>query len=146
MGAVLRDSTLYNTRNVLAHVSDARDEGGRAVPIFFSVTIVSAATDGDSYNLCVLPANCSVIALYASTDGLGASAGAGVLAEIGTLADPNLLMNQTDFDAVDAQGDLRFLGINHRPTADTIIQAVFSGDAPVVGQVFSGHILIVPGA
>ena len=146
MGAVLRNSTLYTNRDVNKQLQDARDHVGRVVPIRFTVTIVSAATDGDSYNLCVVPANWSIIGLHASSDGLGASAGAGVLAEIGSLADPNLLMNQTDFDAADAQGVLRHLGIGHRPTADLIIQAVFSGDAPVVGQVFSGHLSCVPGA
>ena len=146
MGAVLRDSTLYTGRDVNAEIQDARDLGGRVVPIYFTVTVVAAATDGDSYNLCVLPANWSVITLHASTDGLGASAGAGVLAEIGTVADPNLLMAQTDFDVADAVGNINFLGIAHRPTVNTIIQAVFSGAAPVVGQIFSGHLLCVPGA
>ncbi len=146
MGAVLRNSTLYTNRDVNKQLTDARDHVGRTVPIHFTVTVVSAATDGDSYNLCVIPANWSVITVHATTDGLGASAGAGVLAEIGTLADPNLLMAQTDFDVTDAVGNPTFLGLGFRPTVDTIIQAVFSGAAPVVGQIFRGYILCVPGA
>ena len=146
MGAVLRDTTIYTSAFVNKYVQDARDVGGRAVPLPFELTVISGATDGDTYNLTVIPANAKVVGLECTTDGLGDSAGAGVNFTIGDSGDPNRYMAATDFDVLDAQGDLAFAGQGYKPTADAIVVGLISGAAGVVGQQVKGVIWIVPGA
>lgn len=142
MGATNRSSTLYTNRVTNLYLADARDYGGRVFPVYFEVTVVSASNINDTYDLFVVPANWSVVGLFASTDGLGASAGSGVTAQIGDSGDINRLMVATDFDALDAQGFLAYAGIAYRPTVDTTMELLIGTAAAVVGQIFKGHVLM----
>jgi hypothetical protein len=146
MGAVLRDTTLYTNYETNKYVADARDRYGRVVPVYFSVTIVSAATVADTYNLFTLLANWAVCGLNCSTNGLGGSAGAGVTFQIGDSGDDDRYMAATDFDAANALGHLAYAGQNYRPTSNTIIVAKIGGAAGVVGQIVKGHFFLIPGS
>lgn len=145
MAATNRESVLYANRHTSKYLNDARDFAGRVVPIYFEATIVSASNINDTYDLFQVPANWTVALLDVTTDGLGASAGSGVTAQIGD-SDPDRLMVATDFDAAQARGSLAFAGMEFRPTADTIEELLIGTAAAVVGQSVKGHVFLVPGA
>lgn len=146
MGAVLRDSTIYANRFVNKYIGDARDYGGRMVPLPFELTVVSASTVGDTYNLTVILANTKVIGLECTTDGLGASAGAGRTCALGDSGDNDRYMVATDFDVANAQGTLANTGQGYKPTTDTIVVALSAGGAWVVGKKVMGCLVVIPGA
>ena len=141
--ATARSSTLYTNYDVNKYTPDARDRYGRVVPIKFEITVVSISATGDTYKLCVLPAYCSVIALFCTGDAQSLSAAVGLTLKIGDSGDDDRYMAATDLDVVNAQGSLAKAGAAYRPTADTIVIATFTG-APIVGRVVTGHFLIVP--
>lgn len=144
--ATARSSTLYTNKHVNKTVLDARDGGGRPVPIPFELTVVSASAVNDTYNMCVLPKGCEVIGLVCTTDGLGPSAGGGRTFQLGDSGDNDRYMAATDFDAVNAQGSLAYAGARYRPTADTIVVGLIGGAAGVVGKKVKGHFMVVPGS
>lgn len=146
MSAVLRNSTLYTKLHVNKYLGDARERGGRVVPIPFELTIVSPATVADSYNLCVLPAYCRVIALIAVAEAMGLSAGGGTTFAIGDSGDADRYMAATDMDVLNAAGVLASAGMNYEPTADTIVVGVVGGAAMVAGKTIKGCFLVVPAA
>ena len=146
MGAVLRDSTQYDKLHVKKYPGDPRERGGRVVPIPFELTVVSVSTVADTYNVCVLPANCQVVGLECATDGLGASAGAGRTCALGDSGDADRYMVASDFDVSGANGVLAITGHGYRPTADTIVVAVSAGGAWVVGKKVKGCFYVVPAA
>src|SRR3989304_4789262 len=123
MGAVLRDSVLYDKPHVKKYVGDARDRGGRAVPIPFEITILSPSNTNDTYNCCVLPANCRVVGLECTTDGVG---GTNTTLALGDSGDNDRYMAATDFDTLNTQGVLAGAGQGYKPTADTIVVALFA--------------------
>jgi hypothetical protein len=145
MAAVLRDSVLYDKLHVQKYVADARDRTGRVVPIPFELTVVSPSTAADTYNLCVLPANCEVVGIEAVSNALGASAGTGVLVDIGDSVDPDRFVDSWDADLAESHAQLAFAGQRYRPAADTVVVALFAV-APVVGRVIKGCFYVVPGA
>lgn len=142
--ATARDSVNYAAIYTSKYVADARKIGGRVVPLPFEVTIVSAAATNDTYNLTVIPANARVIGLECTTNGLGASAGAGRTFQIGDSGDDDRYMVATDFDVTGAVGVLAIAGAGYTPTADTIVVGKCV-NAPTVGQVVKGVIYIIPG-
>jgi hypothetical protein len=150
--ATTRDSTLYTKLHVNKYLGDARDRGGRVVPIPFEHTVVTGETGGasagvqDLVNLCVLPANCMVVGFVLVREALGASAGAGVNLRIGDSGDDDRYMAITDSDAAGAIESLAFTGQNYKPTADAVVQGKWSTANPVVGKIFRGTFLVVPGA
>ncbi len=145
MAAVLRNTAFYTSKVTNKYLQDARDEGGRIVPIPFECIIESVSTVADTYNLCVLPANCKVVGLEVSFEAMGASAGSGVTFAFGDSGDADRYLVALDVDAV-ANGQLAYAGQGYEPTSDTIVVATNAGLAAVVGQNFKGCFFIVPGA
>lgn len=146
MGATARDSALYTSVFVNKYLADARNYKGRVVPLPFEVTIQSASNVDDTYNLTVIPANARVVGLECSTDGLGASAGAGVAVIIGDADDDNRYMAASDFDAANASGVLAFAGAGYTPTADTVVIMEINTAAAVVGKKVTGCLYVIPAA
>lgn len=161
MGATTRNSTLYANLHVNKYIVDARDRGGRAVPIPFQHTVVSGETGGasagvqDKVNLCVLPANCEVVGLDVTCDAVWASAGVNGTFELGDSGDSDRYLKATE--AYDAngpratEGDLRggrlaFAGMRYRPTADTIVTLTWKTANPTVGKIVKGVFWVIPGA
>lgn len=162
MAATTRNSTKYKKLHVDKYLGDARDAGGRVVPIPFAHTVVSGETGGasagvqDKVNLCVLPANCEVIGLQFSADAIWASAGTNGTLQLGDSGDDDRYMTATELYTASPggpiategmkRGGLADTGQNYRPTADTIVVATWKTANPVVGKKFQGCFLIVPGA
>ena len=160
MAVTNRNSTLYTKLSVNKYLGDARDVGGRAVPIPFEHTIVSGETGGasagvrDTVNLCVFPANCMVVGLEFSSNGLWASAGANGTLQLGDTGDDDRYMIATElYTAAGSpvgsdfkhQG-LAFVGQNYKPTADVIVKGEYRVANPVVGKIFRGVFWVIPGA
>lgn len=143
MAATNRSSTLFTNYETNKYIPVPSDRGGSLYPIFFSATIVSASAADDTYDLFTIPAGWTVALLYATTNGLGASAGAGVTAQIGDSGDADRLMAITDFDAAGASAHLAYAGVGYTPTADTIEELKIATAAGVVGQIFKGIVLLV---
>lgn len=144
--ATSRSSTLYTNYDITKYQPDARDRYGRVVPIYFELTVISASAASDTYNLFVLPKSASVVGLFCTTNGLGASAGTGTTCQIGDAGDDDRYMAASDFDLTNAQGSLRYEGTGYRPTADTIVVAKAGSTVWVVGKLVKGYFLIVPGS
>lgn len=156
-----RNSALYTKLDVNKYVGDARDRGGRVVPIPFAHTVVSGETGGasagvrDTVNLCVLPANCMVIALNVAANDLWASAGTDGTLQLGDSGDDDRYMIATELYTA-AGGPiatqllqvnlLAFAGQNYKPTADVIVLAEYRVANPVVGKIFRGCFFVIPGA
>jgi hypothetical protein len=143
MGAVLTDSALYSNLHIKKYVGDARDRGGRVVPIPFSFAIRANPVDGDTYNCCVLPANCQVIGLLVTTDGI---AGTNTTVALGDSGVADRYMVATDMDTLNTQGALAITGMLYRPTADTIVVATVAASTPTAAKVVKGVFLVVPSA
>lgn len=149
--ATTRNSTLYSNLHVNKYLGDARDAGGRVVPIPFQHTVVAGETGGasagvqDLVNLCVLPANCEVLHLFVDREALGASAGSGVNTKIGDSGDDDRYQVQTDSDVAGQINGVANAGFRYRPTADTIVLLKWLTANPVVGKKIQGFFLVVPG-
>lgn len=138
-----RDSTLYTKLDVNKYLGDARDRGGRAVPVPFEHTVVAGGEAiADTVNLCVLPANCEVVGLDCITDGLGTS----VTLKIGDSGDTDRYMMATAFASAEDSGKLAFSGMRYRPTAAATVFGTYAGGAATAAKIFRGVIWIVPGA
>lgn len=162
MAATTRSSTLYTKLNVNKYLGDARDYGGRVVPVPFEHTVVSGETGGasagvqDKVNLCVLPANCMVIGLEFCSEALWASAGTNGTLQLGDSGDDDRYLTATELYTATPGGPLATEGMkrsgladtgqNYKPTADTIVVATYKTANPVVGKKFKGVFLVVPGA
>lgn len=148
----VRDSTLYANLHTNKYLGDARDLGGRVVPIPFEHTVVAGELGGasagvsDEVRLCVLPANCEVVGFEEIHEALGASAGSGVTMQIGDSGDVDRYKVSQDADTAGGIGTLPFTAMRYRPTADTIVLLQWGGGNPVVGKIVKGRFLIVPGA
>jgi hypothetical protein len=143
--ATARDSVNYAAIHTNRYLADARKEGGRIVPLPFEVTVVSTSATNDTYNLTVIPANARVVQLICTTDGIGASAGAGRTFQVGDSGDDDRYMVASDFDVANAQGSLAMTGAGYTPAADTIVVGKFV-NAPVVGKKVTGTLFVIPGA
>lgn len=144
MGATLRSSTLFTNYETNKHIPEPRDRHGSLIPFYFEVTIVSASNISDTYDLFTIPANWSVAFIQATTNGLGASAGAGVTFQIGDSGDADRLMIASDFDANNAVAHLAYTGVAYRPTVDTIEECLIGTAAAVVGKLVKGHVFMIP--
>lgn len=136
----LLNSTLYTNVYVTKLITDARDRGGRVVPIPFSHT-VGADTTADQVNLCVLPANCDVVGLEFSNDACG---GTCTLA-IGDIALTTRYLPATTMVTAGKNGGMLTSGMRHRPTADVIVQGAWAGSNPTGAAVIKGVFYIIPG-
>jgi hypothetical protein len=158
--ATNRSSALYTRVYGSTYLADARDRGGRMLPIPFSHTVVSGETGGasagaqDSVNLCVLPANCMVVGLAFVSDNLWASAGTNGTLQLGDSGDDDRYLVATELYTAAGSpitGDgkqvnlLAFAGQNYRPSADTIVLATYKTANPVVGKIFKGCFFVIPG-
>lgn len=157
-----RNSTLYtNVYGTAKLLADARDRGGRLVPIPFLHTVVSGETGGasagvrDTVNLCVLPKGCMVVELRFSSNDVWASAGVNGTLQLGDsgLADRYMIATELYTAAgspITGDGKsvnlLAFAGQNYRPTADTIVLAEYRVANPVVGKIFKGCFFVIPEA
>lgn len=141
MAAVLRDTVLYDKLHVKKFLADARDRDGRMVPIPFELVAIAGEAIGNTYNLCVLPANCEVVGLEAVSGGLTATA----TVAIGDAGDPDryALAGGT---AAESRYHLAFAGTRFRPTADTIVVATNAVAALTEGNTIKGCFYVVPGA
>jgi hypothetical protein len=153
---------LYTKLFVNKYLGDARDQGGRVVPIPFEHTVVSGETGGasagvqDLVNLCVLPANCEVVNLEFVAEALWASAGVNGTLQLGDSGDDDRYLTATELYTATPGGPIATEGMkrsgladtgqNYKPTADTIVQAKYKTANPVVGKKFKGCFFIVPGA
>ena len=162
MAVTNRDSTLYAKLHVSKYLGDARDRGGRVVPIPFQHTVVSGETGGasagvrDTVNLCVLPANCMVVDLEVTAEAVWASAGVNGTFSIGDSGNVARYLGATEAYTADPGGPiategqkhagLAFAGQNYKPTADTIVLLEWRVANPSVGKVIKGCFFIVPGA
>ena len=160
MAVTNRDSVLYDKLYVKKYLGDARDYAGRVVPIPFAHTIVSGETGGasagvrDTVNLCKIPANSMVIALFLEANDRWAAAGTNGTLQLGDSGDDDRYMIATELytaagGPIAAQltqvNLLAFAGQNYKPTADTIVLAEYRAANPVVGKIFRGSFLVVPG-
>lgn len=142
MSAVLRDTTIYDSAFVKKYLQDGRHVGGRVVPLPFEMTIQSASTQGDTYNLTVIPANARVVGLECTTDGLGGS----VTVSIGDSGAAARYMIATSMATTGLAGTLAIAGAGYTPTADTIVVATTGGGTPTVGKVMKGVLYVIPAA
>ena len=158
--ATNRDSTLYAKLHTNKYLGDARDRGGRVVPIPFQHTVVSGETGGasagvqDSVNLCVLPANCMVVGLELTADALWASAGVNGTLQLGDSGDDDRYMTATELYTATPggpiategmkRGGLADTGQNYKPTADTIVKATYKSANPTVGKIYKGCFFVIP--
>ena len=159
MTVVNRNSTKYLKLSVNKYLGDARDSGGRLVPIPFEHTVVSGETGGasagvrDTVNLCVLPANCEVNHMVFHSNALWASAGTNGTLQIGDSGDDDRYMVATELYSAESPNPaeatvrvgLAMAGQNYRPTADTIVKAEYRAANPVVGKTFKGCFYVIPG-
>jgi hypothetical protein len=160
MAVTNRNSTLYSNVYVSKYITDARDRGGRLVPIPFEHTVVSGETGGasagvrDTVNLCVLPANCRVIHLIFSSNDVWASAGTNGTLQLGDSGDDDRYMVASECYtaggspiATEGQkrGGLAHAGQNYKPAADTIVLLEWRAANPVVGKTIKGCFMVVPG-
>lgn len=153
-----RNSTQYAAIHVSKLLTDARDRGGRLVPIPFEHTIVSGETGGasagaqDAVNLCVLPANCKVVGLEFKSNDLWASAGTNGTLQLGDSGDDDRYMVATELysaqSPLPSEATVRFglavAGQNYEPTSDTIVFATYKTANPVVGKTFKGCFYVIP--
>lgn len=142
MAAALRNSVLYDNLFVKKYLGDARDRGGRIVPLPFELVVLSPSTNGDTYNLQVIPANAKVVGLECNTDGLGGS----VTATLGDSGSAARYMASSSMATVNLQGSIASAGMGYKPTVDTVVVATLAGATPTVGKKMVGVIYVIPGA
>ena len=134
------NSTLYTNVYVNKYVTDARDKGGRAVPIPFQHT-VATDTRADTTNLCVIPANCEVVGLDLSFDACG---GTCTLA-LGDAGVVNRYLVALSVVSAGRANGLPTAGMRYRPTPDTIVFTTWAGSNPTAAAVIKGVFWVVPG-
>ena len=134
------NSTLYTNVYVNKYVTDARDKGGRAVPIPFAHT-VGADTTADTVNLCVIPANCDVVGLELSNDACG---GTCTLA-LGDSGSATRFLPATSMVAAGKNGGMLTAGMRYRPTADVLVFGTWAASNPTAAAVIKGVFWVIPG-
>lgn len=134
------NSTLYTNVYVNKYITDARDKGGRAVPIPFQHTVV-ADTTADTVNLCVLPANCDVVGLDLSNDACGGTC----TLSLGDAGSATRFLVATSVVAAGKNNGLLTSGMRYRSTADTLVFITWAASNPTPGAVIKGLFRIIPG-
>jgi hypothetical protein len=133
------NSTLYTNVYVTKLIADARDKGGRLVPIPFQHTVGSDTTS-DTVNLCVLPANCEVTDLRVSFDACGGTC----TMALGDAGSATRFMAATSTVSAGKFNGLLTAGNRYRPTADTIVFITWAGSNPTAAAVIKGYFEIIP--
>ena len=134
------NSTLYTNVYVNKYVTDARDKGGRAVPIPFTHT-VGADTTADTVNLCVIPANCDVVGLDVSNDACGGTC----TMALGDSGSATRFLVATSVVSAGRNNGLLTAGMRYRPTADTLVFITWAASNPTAAAVIKGVIWVIPG-
>jgi hypothetical protein len=78
-------------------------------------------------------------------EALSASAGVGLTLQVGDSGDDDRYAAAADSDAAGSVNGLAFAGQNYKPTADVIVLAEYRVANPVVGKIYKGFFLVVPG-
>ncbi len=157
--ATTRNSTLYANLFVNLYLGDSRNIRGRVQPFPFSHTVISGETGGasagvqDKVNLTVIPKAYEVIDLIFKSNALWGSAGTNGTLQIGDALDDDRYMTATELYSAESplpsEGTVRtglaFAGQNYVTTVDTIVVATYKVANPVVGKIFKGVILAIPG-
>jgi len=78
-------------------------------------------------------------------EALAVSAGVGMTLQVGDSGDADRYMVATDADAAGSVNGLAFTGQLYKPTADVIVLAEYRVADPVVGKIFKGFFIVVPG-
>lgn len=133
------NSTLYSNVYVTKLLADARDRGGREVPIPFQHT-VGADTTADTVNLCVLPANCEVRDLTVSFDACGGTC----TMALGDAGSASRYMAATSTVSAGKFNGLLTAGNRYRPAADAIVFITWAGSNPTAAAVIKGYFTIIP--
>jgi len=135
------NSTQYTKLDVNKYLGDARDRGGRAIPIPFTHTVTTETT-ADTTNLVVLPANCEVV----SMDSIAAVSFGGTctvaIGDSGSNARYQIAIVMT----AEVKGRLAAAGMRFRPTADTVVFITYAAANPAAGAIIRGLFWVVPGA
>jgi len=160
MAVTNRNSALYTKLYTNKYLAKTSDLGGRVKPIPFSHTVVSGEVGGasalvrDTVNLCVIRAYDTVIGLYIAANDLWASAGTNGTLQIGDSGDDDRYMIATELytaaggpiaTALLQVNVLPFAGELYQPTADVIVLGEYRVANPVVGKIFKGCFLVIPG-
>lgn len=134
------NSAQYLSIHVNNYLADARDRGGRAVPIPFD-HVVGADVNGDTVNLAVIPARCKVVGLDVANSALGAS----TTLALGDAGSATRFLAATAVTSAGKNSGLLVAGQNYEPTADTILLATWGGANPTAAGTISGVLWVVPG-
>ncbi len=143
--ATARASTNYTNYDTNHYIPVPLVQGALPVTMTRQVTIASIAAADDTYQLFTLKAGWSIFMLFATSNGLSASAAVGCTAQIGDSGDDDRFMAITDFDAANQYGVLAAAGANYTATTDTIVLLKIATAAAVVGQVITVKCLLIPG-
>lgn len=133
------NSVQYANIYVNKYITDARDLRGRAVPLPFDHTVASDA-NGDTINLCVIPAYSKVVGLDVANEALGAS----TTLALGDAGSATRYLVATAVISAGKNNGLLFAGQNYEPTSDTIVLATWGGATPTNGAKISGIIWVIP--
>lgn len=141
--ATARDTAFYSA--VKSKYLIDRQKGGLAplLAIPFEVTVVSVSAVGDTYNLCVIPANARVVGFQMTSDGAGASAA--VTVEVGDAGAVARYCVLSAVNTTSASIGLAIAGQGYTPTADTIAVLTVGAGALTVGKVIKGHFTVIAG-
>lgn len=135
------NSAQYLSVHVNKYLADARDVAGRAMPIPFD-HVVGSDANGDTVNLCVLPARCKVVGLDVANSALGAS----TTLAIGDAGSATRFLAATAVTSAGKNSGLLVAGQNYEPAADTIVLATWGGATPTAAGTISGVIWVMPAA
>ena len=135
-----KNSTLYANLFVNKYVGDARDYGGRAVPLPFEHTVASDGST-DTVNLTVIPANAMVVGLEVANEALGTS----TTMALGDSGSSGRYLVATAVTSAGKNNGLLSAGQNYRPSVDTILLLTWAAATPTNGAIVKGVLWIIPG-
>lgn len=133
-----KDSTQYAALYTNKYLADARDLRGRPMFLPFDHTVASDA-NGDTVNLCVIPAYTKVVDIAVANEALGAS----TTLSIGDAGSATRYLAATAVTSAGKNSGLLNAGQNYEPTSDTIVIATWGGATPTNGAKISGYIVVI---
>ncbi len=134
------NSTTYTNVYVNKYVTDARDRGGRVVPLVATHTVGSDTTS-DTVQLFVIPAGSEVISLDVSFDACGGTC----TMALGDSGSATRYMAATSVVSAGKFNGLLTAGMRYRPASDTIVFITWAGSNPTAAAVIKVAMTIVPG-
>jgi|CXWL01.1.fsa_nt_gi hypothetical protein len=134
------NSTTYTNVYVNKYVADARDRGGRVVPLVSTHTVGSDTTS-DTVQLFVIPAGHEVISLDVSFDACGGTC----TMALGDSGSATRYMAATSTVSAGKFNGLLSAGMRYRTTADTIVFITWAGSNPTAAAVIKVAMMTVPG-